>query len=148
MTNDAPGVPRFRWFIGACIVLILMGVAHAVAANFGKVPEGEDWATFDRLARTLVVPDVNRTMEQVERGFGWFFTLASVVIAAGGLVLLPIARREPAIVRRLAVVYTAGCAAFLAVSLVYWFIVPTSFLSLSMILFLVSSFRDGRARPA
>lgn len=139
----------FRWFIAACIVMIVMGVAHAVAAAMNPgMPPGDDWATFGRLYKTLVVPDVNRTMEQIELGFGWFFTLASVVIAAGGLILLPIARREPAIVRRLSVVYAVGCAAFLGISLVYWFVIPTSFLALSLVLFLIAAFRDGRARAA
>lgn len=141
--------PRFRWFVAGCIVLALMGIAHAVAANLNQaLPPGEDWATFERLYKALVVPDVNRTMEQIELGFAWFFTLASVIMGAAGLSLLPIARREPGIVRRLAVVYGVGCAVFLAVSLKYWFVIPTSFLSASLALFIASALRDGRVRSA
>ena len=141
--------PRFRWFIAGCTVLILMGIAHAVAANLSQpLPPGEDWVTFDRLYKSLVVPDVNRTMDQIERGFGWFFTLASALLGVAGLSLLPIARREPTIVKRLAFVYTVGTAVLLVNSLIFWFIIPTSFLGAAGTLFLVSAFRDGRTRTA
>lgn len=144
---DTP--PRFRWFVAGCVVLALMGLTHAVAANLNQdLPPGEDWVTFDRLYRSLVVPGVGHTMEQIELGFGWFFSLASVVMGAAGLSLLPLARREPGIVRRLAVVYGVGCAAALAISLRHWFFIPTSFLSASLVLFIVSALRDGRVRPA
>lgn len=141
--------PRFPFFIAGCVVLVLLGIAHSIA-NLQDLPAppSEEWGTLLRLMTTLEEAQTHRTMMELYKGFSWFFTLAPVVMAAAGLVLVPIGCREPSAIKRMATVYTVGCALFLGSSLVYWFIAPTSFLALSTLLFLISAVRDGRPRSA
>ena len=141
--------PRFPFFISGCVVLILMAIAHCIATVKGfPPPTGDDQTTLMRLMTTLKEEQTQRTMLELYTGFNWFFTLAPIVMAVAGFSLLSIGRREPSAIRRVALVYTFGCAAFLSSSLVYWFIAPTSFLALATLLFLIAAVRDGRTRAA
>jgi hypothetical protein len=124
---------RHRWFMASCIVIILMGVAHFLAANVAPqpTPKPGDEATLHHLLRTFQVelPMAKRTTLQIMEGFGLFFTLASAVM---GVVGLRMARQPGA--RRIAEVYAVGLAAMLVNSIVHWFIIPTSFLAIGLAL--------------
>ncbi len=124
---------RHRWFTAACIVMILMGLAHLAATRLAPQPEPKpgDEATLHQLLKSYQVelPGAKRTTLQIMEGFGLFFTLAS---AAMGIAGIAIAKQSGA--RRVAIVYAAALVAMLINSLIHWFIIPTSFLALALVL--------------
>lgn len=138
---------KFRWFTGACIVLILTGIAH-LGAMLGPQPEPRtpDEAKMFELVRsqTLDLLGTKRTLEQVEQGFHYFFVLASITMGAGGLAVSSARPRSAGAIKRLAAVYMVGWAAVLADSLIHWFIIPTALAGAAMLLFAISLARDGR----
>jgi hypothetical protein len=136
---------RYQWFMASCIVIILMGVAHAVAAYIAPQPEPKpgDEATLSHLVKTFEVdlPLAKRTTQEIREGFGLFFTLASATMGVVGLQLV----RQP-VARRIAWIYAGALVLMLANSLVHWFIIPTSFLGLALLLCAISLLPGGRTQ--
>lgn len=123
--------------MASCIVIILMGVAHLAATNLAPQPEpkSDDEQKMHELMKTVQVDllGTKRTTVQVMQGFGLFFTLASAAMGIAGIAIA-----KQAASRRVAVVYVAALAAMLISSLIYWFIIPTSFLALALVLCAIS----------
>lgn len=124
---------RHRWFMASCIVILFMGLAHLLAVNASPQPEpksADEKTMLELMNRVdMELPLAKRTKAQVMTGFGWFFTLASVTMAGAGL---RIAKQPGA--RRVAEIYALGLAAMLVNSIVHWFIIPTSFLAIALVL--------------
>jgi hypothetical protein len=122
---------RHRWFMASCIVIMLMGLAHFLAANAAPQPEPKDGdeTTLRHLLSThqVELPLAKRTTLQIMSGFGLFFTMASIVMGGAGIAVA----RQPG-GRRVAVIYALGLAAMLVNSIVNWFIIPTSFLVIAL----------------
>jgi hypothetical protein len=73
-----------------------------------------------------------RSMGNFLRGFSISFMLAAFAMAAVDLV---VCRERTSLLKRVALVNTIWLAAMTAVSLRYFFVVPTSFLAVTLILF-------------
>lgn len=145
MSGADAGRGGAKWFVAGCVVMVVMGLMHLAAELKGPIPAAnDDQATLFRLLGQcrFELPGATRTMQQLMEGFGMFFTCASIAMAAIGLAALPLVRSG----KRLQVVYAASCAVFLVISLVYWFLIPTSILAVTTTLFVVSALRDGPRR--
>lgn len=128
---------RYRWFIAGCVVLILMGLAHLAAQHLAPQPPptNPDEITLVRLMKEyrLELPGAKRSMESLFLGFTNFFTLSSVAMGLAGIAVA----RIPGAARRVAAIYVLALIAMLINSLVNWFIIPTSFLVVALLLLVI-----------
>jgi len=87
-------------------------------------------------------------MLQLMTGFGHFFTAACVAMGITGLTALRVRPRSVPTIRAIAAVYLLAGVSFTVLSIVYWFIIPTSLLGVTTVLCAVSVFCDGRVAAA
>lgn len=126
-----------RWFQGACLVLIALALVHSM--SFLTAPPPPVNETEAKLRELMInyksdLMGVQRSMDQLFKGFLISFSVFSLTIGAAGLVL---ARGEPgrALMCRVAAVYFIGLLLMTGVSIVWWFHAPTAFLASSMLCF-------------
>lgn len=144
-----PPLPGSRFLLAACVVMLLTAIAHTIAQLAPQPePEPEDLKTLMRLATQYRLPDLNRTMMELFDGFGWWFSLSTAI---GAMAAITVRRLRPsdAGLLRVAIVWLLALEGIgLAISLRYWFIVPTSFIGAATALLLVALVRSRGASAA
>ena len=123
-TGERSSRPRARFFIAACVVLALMGVAH--------------------LAGSLQQPPPRDETERILKGFSHYFEVAALGMALTGFMLAIGSVRDARVLRRVSIANVVTLGFGLVISLTHWFIIPTSFIGVAMVLFAVSAVVEGR----
>jgi len=136
-----------RLFTAGAIWLILLGLVHALSLVRDFQPtNATERQLFDLMSsyRFNLLGSM-RSMDNLFRGFSTCFTLGSVAVGSLDWVL----RRERSeLLKRAAVVNTVWLAAMTVVSLRYFFVVPTSLLSVAAVLFALASLTLSRRASA
>ena len=126
-----------RCFTAGSVFLLLLGLVHSLSLIKRLVPAN---ATEKQLLDLMTGYQFNllgsmRSMDNLLRGFSISFTLG--MLAMGGVCL--VLRRERAgLLKRVALVNVIWLAAMNAVTLRYFFAVPTAFLAAGLILFVLA----------
>jgi hypothetical protein len=123
-----------RLFTIGGIWLLGLGLVHSLSLFAKQTPANDS-------ERQLLDLMVNyrfnvlgsmRSMDDFLRGFSTSFMLAALVV---GALNLAVVRERVGLLRRIALVNVLWLAAMTAVSLRYFFILPTSFLALALLIF-------------
>jgi hypothetical protein len=132
--NDAWGR---RFFIAGAVLLLLIGVVHST--SFFETPKPAN-DTEKQLLTLMSAYHFNlagssRSMNDLLRGFSMSFMLAALCF--GGLDLV-VRRERTGLLKHVALVNALWLAAMIVVSLRYFFIVPTSFLAVTLLAFILA----------
>ena len=128
-----------RLFTAGGVWLLVLGAVHFLSLVKPLAPQND---TERQLIDLMTNYRFNlagsmRSMGELMTGFSVSFMLAALVMGALALTL----RRQPAaLLKRVTLVYLAWLAAMAAVTIRYFFIFPTTFLVIALILFLASWF--------
>jgi len=138
--------PRARFFIAACVVLALMGIAHLAGSLQQPPPRDETERQLLDLMTSYRMDLVGtpRSMMEIFKGFSHFFEVAALGMALTGLMLASGSVRDARVLRRVSIAYVVTLGFGLVISLTHWFIVPTAFIGAAMVLFAVSAVVEGR----
>lgn len=123
-----------RLFKAGAVLLILLGLVHSLSLIEKSVPANE---TERQLLDLMSSYKFNlmgsmRSMDNFLRGFSISFMLG--VLAIGALDLL-LARERSGLLKRVALIHVIWLAAMVAVSLRYFFAMPTAFLAAPLVIF-------------
>lgn len=123
-----------RLFTIGAIFLLLLGMVHALSLFKTPVPAND---TERQLLGLMSDYQFNvmgsmRSMDNFLRGFSISFMLAALVMGAVGVVL---GRERAGLLKRVALVNTIWLATMTAVSFHYFFVMPTSFLAIALLIF-------------
>lgn len=138
-----------RLFHAGAILLLLIGVVHSLSLFGSPTPANETEKQLLSLMNDYHFNLVgsSRSMANLMRGFS-----ISFMVAAFGFALLDLTlRREPAqVLKRVALVNALWLATMTAVSLRYFFVLPTSFLVAALLLFVLAWFKlpTGSEEPS
>ena len=123
-----------RLFKTGAVVLVLVGLVHALSLFEKPVPAND---TERQLLALMANYKFNlmgsaRSMADLMRGFSVSFMVAALGL---GVLDLLLSRERPGLLKRVALINTIWLAAMTAVSLHYFFVVPTSFLAAALLIF-------------
>jgi len=123
-----------RLFTAGAVFLLVLGCVHSLSLVHELVPSNESEKQLLDLMSTYKFNLMGsmRSMDNLLRGFSISFMLAAFVVGALTWVL----RRERAgLLKRVALVNVIWLAVMAAVSLRYFFVMPTSFLAVALVIF-------------
>jgi hypothetical protein len=123
-----------RLFKTGAVVLVLLGFVHSLSLFKKQVPAND---TERQLLGLMTGYRFNlmgswRNMDELVFGFSVAFMLAALAVGALDLLL---SRERAGLLKRVALINTVWLAAMTAVSLRYFFAVPTSFLAAALLIF-------------
>jgi hypothetical protein len=123
-----------QFFVAGAAWLVLAGLVHALSLVGKQAPAND---TERQLLELMTNYKFNllgsmRSMAELLRGFSVAFMLAALGIGALDLVL---SREREGLLKRVALVNVIWLTGMIAVALRYFFVVPTSFLAIALILF-------------
>jgi hypothetical protein len=132
--NDKLGRQLFK---SGGVFMVLTGLVHAISLFVKQVPANE---TERKLLDLMVNYKFNllgsvRSMDNLLQGFSAAFMLAALVV---GAMALAFSSERSGLLKRVALVIALWLASMTAVSLRYFFVVPTSFLSVGLLIFLLA----------
>lgn len=132
--NDAWGR---RFFTAGAILLLLIGVVHSTSFFETPRPANDTEKELFTLMRDyhFNLGGSSRSMNDLLRGFSMSFMLAA--LAFGGLDLV-VRRERTGLLKHVALMNALWLAAMIVVSLRYFFIVPTSFLAVTLLAFILA----------
>jgi len=137
-----------RLFISGAVWLVLLGLVHSLSLIGNPQPAN---ATEKQLLDLMSGYRFNlmgsmRSMDELVRGFSISFMLGCLALGCLDWIL----RRERAdLLKRVALVNAVWLAVMTAVSLRYFFAVPTSFLAIALLIFVLAWIRlPASERPA
>jgi len=133
-----------RLFKAGAVWLLLVGLVHGISLVEKLEPTND---TERQLLDLMTNYKFNllgsfRSMDDLMRGFSIIFMLSAIGIGALALLL---SGERTALLKRVALAITAWLVLVTAVSLHYFFIVPTSFLALGLVLFAMASLKLPRS---
>jgi uncharacterized membrane protein YhhN len=126
-----------RIYIAGAVMLIILGLVHSLSLFRAPVPANETERQLIELMdhyRFNVLGSM-RTMGNFLQGFSIAFMLAALGFGAVDLALL---RERTGLLKRVALVNVLWLAAMVATALRYFFIVPTTFLGVTLLLFVLA----------
>jgi hypothetical protein len=126
-----------RLFKAGAVALLVLGLVHSLSLLRDPVPAND---TEKQLLGLMSSYKFNllgsiRTMAGMLRGFSVSFMLAALGFGLFDMVLF---RERAGLLKRAALINIAWLAAMTAISLHYFFIVPTSFLAATLIIFVLA----------
>lgn len=132
--NDAWGR---RFFTAGAILLLLIGMVHSTSFFETPRPANDTEKELFTLMRDyhFNLGGSSRSMNDLLRGFSMSFMLAA--LAFGGLDLV-VRRERTGLLKHVALMNALWLAAMIVVSLRYFFIVPTSFLAVTLLAFILA----------
>jgi hypothetical protein len=124
-----------RWFKAGGVALVILGLVHSLSLILEQVPAND---TERQLLNLMSSYKFNllgsfRTMAGMLRGFSVSFMVAALGFGVFDLVL---SRERAGLLKRATLVNILWLATMTAVSLHYFFLVPTSFLAATLLIFL------------
>ncbi|MCL4819271.1 MAG: hypothetical protein KJ067_09020 [Vicinamibacteria bacterium] len=109
------------------IACLLTAAAHTAGHLQGPKPPANDTeAELARLMASYVHPEVGRTAFELLGGFSWIFSLYFLTLGATALLLLRLRRDDGVLLRAYATAQAASLGLALAVSLAFFFLIPTA----------------------
>jgi hypothetical protein len=129
--NDTMGR---RLFTAGAVLLIVMGFVHSLSLFEKPVPANDTERQLTDLMTNYKfnLMGSTRSMDNLLRGFSISFMLAALAFGALDLAL---SRERAALLKRLAMINTLWLAAMTAVSLHYFFALPTAFFVVALLIF-------------
>ena len=126
-----------RLFTAGAVLLLLMGCVHALSLLGKPVPANDtERQLFDLAANyKLNVMGSMRSYDNFLRGFSISFMLAALVLGTLAFVLR---RERTGLLKKVALVNTIWLALMTAVSLRYFFVMPTTFLVAALVIFFLA----------
>ena len=123
-----------RLFKTGAVVLVLVGLVHALSLFEKPVPANDtERQLLDLMANyKFNLLGSARSMADLMRGFSVSFMVAALGL---GVLDLLLSRERPGLLKRVALINAIWLAAMTAVSLHYFFVVPTSFLAAALLIF-------------
>ena len=123
-----------RLFKTGAVVLVLVGLVHALSLFEKPVPANDtERQLLDLMANyKFNLMGSARSMADLMRGFSVSFMVAALGL---GVLDLLLSRERPGLLKRVALINAIWLAAMTAVSLHYFFVVPTSFLAAALLIF-------------
>lgn len=123
-----------RLFTAGAIFLLVLGLVHSLSLFQKQVPANNtERQLLDLMSNyKFNVMGSMRSMDDFLRGFSISFMLACFGLGALDLVLI---HERSSLLKRVALVNIAWLAVMIVVSLNYFFIAPTSFLTLALLIF-------------
>lgn len=123
-----------RLFKTGAVVLVLVGLVHSLSLLEKPVPANDtERQLLDLMANyKFNLMGSARSMADLMRGFSVSFMVAALGL---GVLDLLLSRERPALLKRVALINAIWLAAMTAVSLHYFFVVPTSFLAAALLIF-------------
>ena len=123
-----------RLFKTGAVVLVLVGLVHALSLFEKPVPANDtERQLLDLMANyKFNLMGSARSMADLMRGFSVSFMVAALGL---GVLDLLLSRERPGLLKRVALINTIWLAAMTAVSLHYFFVLPTSFLAVALLIF-------------
>jgi hypothetical protein len=123
-----------RFFISGAVTLLIVGLVHSLSFFAKQVPANDtERQLLDLMANyRFNLMGSMRSMNNLLRGFSLSFMLAAFVMGAVDLV---VCRERASLLKRVALVNTIWLATMTAVSLRYFFLMPTSFLVVTLLFF-------------
>ena len=127
-----------RLFTAGAVLLILMGLVHSLSLIQKPVPSNEtERQLLDLMSNyKFNLMGSQRSMSSLMTGFSIAFMLAALGL---GAVDFSVRRERTQLLKRVALLNTLWLAAMTAVSLRYFFAVPTSFLVAALLIFLLAT---------
>lgn len=126
-----------RLFTAGAVLLLLIGAVHATSFFETPRPANDTEKQLFFLMRDyhFNLGGSSRSMNDLLRGFSMSFMLAALAFAGLDLV---VRRERTGLLKRVALVNALWLATMIAVSLRYFFIVPTSFLAVTLLAFILA----------
>ena len=123
-----------RLFTTGAIVLVLAGLVHSLSFFENPVPANDkEKQLLDLMANyRFDLAGSMRSMDNLMLGFSVSFMLAVIVMGVLGLIMV---RERVGLVKRVALIDAIWLAAMNVVSLRYFFVVPTAFLAIALLMF-------------
>jgi hypothetical protein len=123
-----------RLFVAGAVFLLLLGLVHSLSLFEKPIPANDTEAQLVGLMNNYKFNLMGslRSMADLMRGFSISFRLAALGLGAFDLLLC---RERPGLLKRIALLNTIWLAAMTAVSLNYFFVAPTSFLAIALLIF-------------
>ena len=129
-----------RLFKTGAALLLLIGLVHSLSLLEPMVPKNDTERQLLDLMTSYKFDLMGsvRSMSNLLRGFSIAFMLGALTLGALGLLL---SRERAGLLKRVALVNAIWLAAMTAVSLHYFFVVPTSFLAATLLIFALAWLR-------
>jgi len=137
-----------RLFAAGALWLVLLGLVHSLSLIGNPQPANEtERQLLDLMSNyKFSLMGSMRSMDNLVRGFSVSFMLGCLVV---GIMDWALRRERAELLKRVALVNTVWLAAMTAVSLRYFFVVPTSFLGVALLIFALATVRlPARAQPS
>jgi len=130
---------RRRLFLTGAWAILLCGIAHLIGytLRMNAKPENDIEKQLLELMNSYQLPGLGRTTQELMNGFSLTFSI--LPIALGSICLLVAGSSDVQLRRKVAIAAAVAMAAESAVSIVYWFAAPTTFLVLSAVAFAISA---------
>jgi len=127
-----------RLFVAGAVFLIVIGLVHSLSLIKAPVPSNDTERRLLDLMSNYKFDLLGsmRSMESLMTGFSISFMLAALGFGAMDLALR---RERPQLLKRIALLNTLWLVLMTAISLRYFFAVPTSFLSAALLIFLLAT---------
>jgi hypothetical protein len=129
-----------RLFKTGAALLLLIGLVHSLSLLEPMVPKNDTERQLLDLMTSYKFDLMGsvRSMSNLLRGFSIAFMLGALTLGALGLLL---SRERAGLLKRVALVNAIWLAAMTAVSQHYFFVVPTSFLAATLLIFALAWLR-------
>ena len=126
-----------RLFLAGAIWLLLMGAVHSLSFIKPLTPQNAtDRQLFDLMSNyKFNVAGTMRSMDNFMTGFSICFMLAALGF---GLLDLSLVKERAALLKRISLVNVLWLVVMVGVSLRYFFVVPVTFLSVALLIFVLA----------
>jgi hypothetical protein len=126
-----------RLFKAGAVALLILGAVHSISFFQKLLPANDtEKQLLDLMSSyTFNLMGSFRSMAGMLRGFSVSFMLAALGF---GVIDLMLSRERAGLLKRVALINIIWLAAMTAVSLRYFFIVPTSFLATTLLIFILA----------
>lgn len=126
-----------------CIALLITACLHLVGHFIGPIPEND---TEKQMLDLMINYNMNIgsetvTMMGLYKGFSLCFSLLFLWTGFMGLFLSKNLAENSTALRKAAYTYTIALGIMLAISLVYFFMIPTTCISVAFVFFAIAAFR-------
>lgn len=144
---DADRAPGSRWFTTGCVISVLTGLAHSTAHFVTPPPPvNEKEAALRELLSGFVLPEIGRSTEDLLHGFSWWFAIGLAAPALTSMLVRFGRAADRSLVLRLGIGHTVLLSLGLAVSLRYFFFVPSMMIGAALAAFGIAAARAGIGR--
>ena len=126
-----------RLFLTGAIWLLFLGAVHSLSFIMRQTPHNEtERQLLDLMSNyKFNVPGAMRSMDDFMTGFSISFMLA---VLGFGLLDLSLVKERTALLKRISLVNILWLVVMVGVALRYFFIVPTTFLSVALLIFVLA----------